>query len=228
MELMSIGKFAKSVGVTTTTLRRMHESGELIPAHITKGGTRYYSTEQLRKFRPITEKKKIVIGYCRVSTPAQKDDLETQISNVKRYMYAKGYSFEIITDIGSGINYKKKGLQALIQKINQQEISKVVILYKDRLIRFGYEMIEYLCEINDVEIEVIDNTEQSREQELVEDLIQIVTVFANRLYGQRSKKTKQLMDEVKRYVNSKENPIDTDSETGRTVPKKCRSGKMGI
>ena len=228
MELMSIGKFAKSVGVTTTTLRRMHESGELIPAHITKGGTRYYSTEQLRKFRPITEKKKIVIGYCRVSTPAQKEDLETQISNVKMYMYAKGYPFEIITDIGSGINYKKKGLQALIQKINQQEISKVVILYKDCLIRFGYEMIEYLCEINDVEIEVIDNTEQSREQELVEDLISIVTVFANRLYGQRSKKTKQLMNEVKRYVNSKENPIDTDSETGRTVPKKCRSGKMGI
>lgn len=228
MELMSIGKFAKSVGVTTTTLRRMHESGELIPAHITKGGTRYYSTEQLRKFRPITEKKKIVIGYCRVSTPAQKEDLETQISNVKMYMYAKGYPFEIITDIGSGINYKKKGLQALIQKINQQEISKVVILYKDCLIRFGYEMIEYLCEINDVEIEVIDNTEQSREQELVEDLISIVTVFANRLYGQHSKKTKQLMNEVKRYVNSKENPIDTDSETGRTVPKKCRSGKMGI
>ena len=105
---------------------------------------------------------------------------------------------------------------------------KVVILYKDRLIRFGYEMIEYLCEINDVEIEVIDNTEQSREQKLAEDLIQIVTVFANRLYGQRSKKTKQLMDEVKRYVNSEENPIDTDSKTGRTVPKKCRSGKMGI
>ncbi len=228
MELMSIGKFAKSVGVTTTTLRRMHESGELIPAHITKGGTRYYSTEQLRDFRPITEKKKIVIGYCRVSTPAQKDDLETQISNVKMYMYAKGYQFEIITDIGSGINYKKKGLQALIQKINHQEISKVVILYKDRLIRFGYEMIEYFCEINDVEIEVIDNTEQSREQELAEDLIQIVTVFANRLYGQRSKKTKQLMDEVKRHVTSKENPIDTDSETGRTVLEKCRSGKMGI
>ncbi len=228
MELMSIGKFAKSVGVTTTTLRRMHESGELIPTHITKGGTRYYSTEQLKQFRPITEKKKIVIGYCRVSTPAQKDDLKTQISSVKMYMYAKGYQFEIITDIGSGINYKKKGLQALIQKINHQEISKVVILYKDRLIRFGYEMIEYFCEINDVEIEVIDHTEQSKEQELAEDLIQIVTVFANRLYGQRSKKTKQLMDEVKRHVNSKENPIDTDSETGRTVLEKCRSSKMGI
>ena len=69
---------------------------------------------------------------------------------------------------------------------------------------------------------------QSREQELAEDLIQIVTFFANQLYGLRSKKTKQLMDEVKKHVTSKENPIDTDSETGRTVLEKCRSGKMGI
>ena len=195
MELMSIGKFAKTIGVTTTTLRRMQESGELIPAHITKGGTRYYSTEQLKQFHNLTKEEKIVIGYCRVSTPSQKNDLETQISNIKSYMYAKGYQFEIITDIGSGINYKKKGLQELIKRINHQEISKVVILYKDRLIRFGYELIEYLCEINNIEIEIIDHTEQSKEQELTDDFVQIITVFANRLYGQRSKKTKQLIDE---------------------------------
>ena len=101
-------------------------------------------------------------------------------------MYAKGYEFEIIRDIGSGINYKKKGLRALIEKINNQEVSKVVILYKDRLVRFGFELIEYLCTINHVEIEIIDKTEQSKEQELTDDLIQIITVFANRLYGQRS------------------------------------------
>ena len=211
MEFMSIGKFAKAVGVTTTTLRRMHESGELIPAHITKGGTRYYSTAQLKQLNEVSKEEKIVIGYCRVSTPSQKDDLETQISNIKTYMYAKGYQFEIITDIGSGINYKKKGLQELIKKINNQEISKVVILYKDRLMRFGYELIEYLCEINDIEIEIVDHTEQSKEQELTDDLIQIITVFANRLYGQRSKKTKQLIDEVKRNVTRKESAIDTNA-----------------
>ena len=114
MELISIGKFAKQVGVTPTTLRRMHESGELIPTHITNGGTRYYSTEQLRQFNSQPAKNKTVIGYCRVSTPSQKDDLETQVSNVKSYMIAKGYQFEIIKDIGSGINYKKKGLRQLI------------------------------------------------------------------------------------------------------------------
>ena len=211
MEFMSIGKFAKAVGVTTTTLRRMHESGELIPAHITKGGTRYYSTAQLKQLHDVSKEEKRVIGYCRVSTSSPKDDLETQISNIKTYMYAKGYSFEMITDIDSGINYKRKGLQELIKKINHQEISKVVILYKDRLMRFGYELIEYLCEINNIEIEIVDHTEQSKEQELTDDLIQIITVFANRLYGQRSKKTKQLIDEVKQSVTRKESSIDTNA-----------------
>lgn len=108
MELVSIGKFAKMVGVTTTTLRRMHQKGNFIPHHVTKGGTRYYSMDQLKEFSNAPKTEKLVVGYCRVSTLAQKDDLQTQIENVKSYMYAKGYKFEIITDIGSGINYKRK------------------------------------------------------------------------------------------------------------------------
>ena len=204
MELLSIGKFAKTVGVTTTTLRRMHQSGELIPAHISNGGTRYYSTEQLKLFQS-SNTERIVIGYCRVSTPSQKDDLEIQVQNVKSYMYAKGYKFDIIKDIGSGINYKKKGLKELINRIENNEVSKVVILYKDRLIRFGFELIEYLCEINNVEIEVIDNSECNKEKELTDDLIQIITVFANRLYGQHSKKTKRLINEVRNNADNKEN-----------------------
>lgn len=203
MELISIGKFAKQIGVSLATLRRMQESGELMPAHISKGGTRYYSTEQLKLFNNQNNTNKIVIGYCRVSTPSQKDDLETQVANVKSYMIAKGYQFEIIKDVGSGINYKKKGLKELIDKVNNNEVSKIVILYQDRLVRFGFELIEYMCEINNVEIEIIDNTEYSKEQELTDDLIQIITVFANRLYGQRSKKTKKLIDEVKNNADSK-------------------------
>ena len=79
------------------------------------------------------------------------------------------------------------------------------------MVRFGYEMIEYLCQINDVEIEVIDQTEYSREQELTDDLIQIITVFANRLYGQRSKKTKKLIDEVKANAAGKEDKAVPDA-----------------
>lgn len=188
MELMSIGKFAKKVGVNVATLRRMDASGDLKPYHVSKGGTRYYSTEQLKYFGDTQQKAKLVAGYCRVSTPSQKDELENQVNNVKTYMIAKGYSFEMITDIGSGIDYKRQGLKKLIYKINNQEISKIVILYKDRLVGFGYELIEYLCFINNIEIEIIDHTETSKEKELTDDLIQIITVLANRLYGQRSKK----------------------------------------
>ena len=211
MELISIGKFAKMVGLTPTTIRRMHETGELVPYHISKGGTRYYSTEQLNKFLNHNQAEKKVIGYCRVSTPAQKDDLKTQVENVKTYMYAKGYQFEIIEDIGSGINYRKKGLKELLSKISNHEISKIVILYKDRLVRFGYEMIEYLCQINSIEIEIVDNTEYSKEQELTDDLIQIITVFAGRLYGKGSKKTKKLIDEVKANAVVKKDTTKTDA-----------------
>ena len=210
MELISIGKFAKKVGVTPTTLRRMHKRGDFIPYHVTKSGTRYYSYEQLKEFSNAPKEEKLVVGYCRVSTAAQKDDLQTQIANVKAYMYAKGYRFEIISDIGSRINYNNKKLRELVSKINNHEISKVVVLYKDRLVRFGFELLNYICEINGVALEIIDNTEQSKEQELTDDLIQIITVFANRLYGSRSKKTKQLIDEVKRNVSGNENSTVAD------------------
>ena len=109
------------------------------------------------------------------------------------------------------MSYKKKGLRELIEKINNQEVSKVVILYKDRLVRFGFELIEHLCTINHVEIEIIDKTEQSKEQELTDDLIQIITVFANRLYSQRSKKTKKLIEEVKQNASREEDPASADA-----------------
>lgn len=110
-------------------------------------------------------------------------------------MIAKGYSFDVITDIGSGINYNKKGLNQLIDKITNSEVEKIVILYKDRLLRFGYELIETICEKYGTTIEIIDNTEKTEEQELVEDLIQIVTVFSCRLQG---KVNKELKNDIER------------------------------
>lgn len=80
--------------------------------------------------------------------------------------------------------------------ITNSEIEKVVILYKDRLIRFGYELIENLCEKYGTTIEIIDNTERTEEQELVEDLIQIVTVFSCRLQGKRANKAKKMIKEL--------------------------------
>lgn len=204
MALMSIGKFAKEIGLSVQHLRKLHNDNILVPAVITKGGTRYYSEEQLLEYlnEDNLPQQLPIILYARVSTRSQKDDLERQVENLKAYAISKGYSFEIITDIGSGINYNKKGLKDLIQKINNKEISKIVILYKDRLIGFGFELIEYLCELNNIEIEIIDNTTISKEAELTNDLIQIITIFANKLYGARSKKTLKIIQEVKSNGNN--------------------------
>lgn len=198
MVLMSIGKFAKELGVTPEHVRTMHRTGEVIPARISEKGTRYYSEEQLRKLKnnQISQRKEKVVAYCRVSVKSQKNDLEKQVENVKAYMYAKGYSFEVITDIGSSINYKNKGLQELISLIDSNQVTKVVILYKDGLVRFGFELIQLLCDLHDVDIEIIDNSERRKDEELIDDLIQIITMFANRFYGSRSKKTKALIERV--------------------------------
>lgn len=199
MKYYSIGEFATKIGKTVQTLRNWDKNGTLKPSHVTNGGTRYYSQEQLNHLLGLKSEvqlNKKTIGYCRVSSHKQKDDLERQIENVKTYMYAKGYQFEIITDIGSGINYNKKGLNQLIDMITNSEVDKIVILYKDRLISFGYELIENLCNKYGTIIEIIDNTEKSEEQELVEDLIQIVTVFSYRLQGKRANKAKKMIKEL--------------------------------
>lgn len=115
---------------------------------------------------------------------------------MEMYLISQGRPFEIISNIGSGINYKKKGLKELIKLITQNKVEKVVVLYKDRLIRFGFELIEYLASLYNCEI--VDSTEKSEQQELVEDLIQIITVFSCRLQGKRANKTRKLVREVDR------------------------------
>lgn len=106
------------------------------------------------------------------------------------------HGFKIISDIGSGINYKKKGLKELIKLISQNQVDKVVVLYKDRLLRFGYELVEYIASLYNCEIEIIDNTEKSEQQELVEDLVQIITVFSCRLQSKRANKARKLVKEL--------------------------------
>ena len=109
---------------------------------------------------------------------------------------AKGQPFEIISDIGSGINYKKKGLQDLLRRISQNQVEKIVVLYKDRLLGFGFELIEYIASLYNCEIEIIDHTEKSEQQELVEDLVQIITVFSCKLQGKRANKARKLIREL--------------------------------
>ena len=193
----SINEFSKILGVSAQTLRNWDNSGKLHPHHTSSNGYRYYSHEQLNQVMNIKlNLDRKVIGYCRVSSNKQRDDLERQIQNMKTYLTAQGRPFEIISDIGSGINYKKKGLKELLKLITQNKVDKVVVLYEDRLLRFGYELVEYLASLYNCEIEIIDNTEKSEQQELVEDLVQTITVFSCKLQGKRANKAKKLIREL--------------------------------
>lgn len=115
-------------------------------------------------------------------------------------MDSKYSDYEIITDIGSGINYTKPGLKKLIEKINRKEVDLIVVLYKDRLLRFGFELIEYFAELNNVKIEVLDKIDKNQDQELVEDLVQIVNDLSCKFQGKYKTKTKELIDEFSQKI----------------------------
>lgn len=210
----SINEFSKILGVSAQTLRNWDANGKLHPHHTSTNGYRYYSHEQLNQVMNIKPNlNRLTIGYCRVSSHKQKDDLERQIENVQTYLIAKGQPFEIISDIGSGINYKKKGLKELIKLITQNKVEKVVILYKDRLLRFGFELVEYIASLYNCEIEIMDNTEKSEQQELVEDLVQIITVFSCKLQDKRAGKARKLVKELVEEgdENDKDNQSNVDT-----------------
>lgn len=194
---LSINKVTKQLNKSAQTLRNWEKTGELIPAYKTKSGYRYYTEEQINKLLGIEEKERVTIGYCRVSSRKQQDDLERQTENMRNYLCAKGYKFEIITDIGSGINYNKVGLNILLDKVIKGGVDKVVVLHKDRLLRFGFELVENLCKRYGTSIEIVDNTPKTEEQELVEDLVQIITVFSCKLQGKRANKMKKVIAELK-------------------------------
>ncbi|MBQ9448857.1 MAG: IS607 family transposase [Acholeplasmatales bacterium] len=197
MKYYSAKTVTQILGVTAQTLRNWDREGKLKPSYVKSNGYRYYSEDLILSYtqEKKTKKNLNIIGYARVSSKEQSDDLERQVNNLKTYLDTKNQNYEIITDIGSGINYKKPGLRKLIEKINKKEVDVIVILYKDRLLRFGFELVEYFAELNNVKIEVLDKIDKNQDQELVEDLVQIVTVFSSKLQGKRKKKTKEIINE---------------------------------
>ena len=202
MKYYSSKTVTKILGVTAQTLRNWDKEGKLKPSYIKSNGYRYYSEDSILSYTQERKTKKNlnVIGYARVSSKKQEDDLNRQIDYLKQYISNKYQTYEIISDIGSGINYNKKGLQKLIEKINRKEVDIIVVLYKDRLLRFGFELIEYFASLNNVKIEVLDKKDKSEEQELTEDLIQIITVSSCKLQGKRKSKTKALINDFYKKI----------------------------
>ena len=193
---IKIGEAAEICGVTPQTLRRWEREGILMPDRKGKGDTRYYDLDKLLDIQE-TETD-LTVGYARVSSHDQKKDLKYQEKALSSYCTAKGWSYEIISDLGSGMNYRKKGLKRLIDLILERKIKRLVLTHKDRLLRFGAELIFALCEAKQIEVVMINQGEElSFEEELAQDVLEIITVFSARLYGSRSRKNQKLVEAAK-------------------------------
>jgi excisionase family DNA binding protein len=202
-KLLTISEASKLLGVAKSTLRRWEEEGKLIPDVRTKGGQRRYKLSSLLpEMKHKNSYNRKTIAYARVSSYDQKDDLERQKQVLEIYCASNGWDFEILSDLGSGINYNKKGLKTLINAIIDGEVGRLVITHKDRLLRFGAELIFAICEAKEVEVVIINKGEdRTFEEDLAKDVLEIITVFSARLYGARSHKNKKLIEGMKKVVD---------------------------
>ena len=197
-KLLTISEASKELGVSVSTLRRWDKSGELVASKTASGHRRYDITKlKPESFRVAIKEERKTIAYARVSGQDQKDDLERQKQVLEIYCARQGWTFEVISDLGSGMNYQKKGLKRLIKAIMDDQIGRLVITHKDRLLRFGAELVFAVCEAKNVEIVILNQGEDTTfEQDLAKDVLEIITVFSARLYGSRSRKNKKLLEQV--------------------------------
>ena len=206
-KLVNISEAARILGVTTTTLRNWDKKGLLKPDELTKGRARRYRVESLRNINRniiFTKDDLKTIAYARVSSHDQKQDLNRQVQLLELYCSKHGYKYEVIQDIGSGMNYYKKGLTRLIDLILDNQVQRLILTHKDRLLRFGAELVFSICEAKNVEVIIINQGEEppSFEEELAKDVLEIITVFSARLYGSRSKKNEKLINDLEKIVET--------------------------
>jgi predicted site-specific integrase-resolvase len=170
---------ARILGVNERTLRRWEEA-QKIKAFRTPGGKRRYDITAFT-----TKSVRRTVIYARVSSPKQREDLQRQCD----YLQSKYPNSELISEIGGGLNYKRKKFLALLERVMQGDIERIVIAYKDRFARFGFDFFAWLCSLNSCEIVVLNQVELSPQQELVEDILSIIHCFSARLYGLRKYKS---------------------------------------
>lgn len=197
----SISEAALALGVNASTLRRWEREGR-IESFRTTGGHRRYDLDQLcgivHALRRGGPEVRATVVYARVSSHDQKEDLVRQVGVLSDYCAVHGWEHEVIQDLGSGLNYDKRGLRLLIKRICTGAVGRLVLTHKDRLLRFGAEIVFSLCEHFGTEVVIINQSEESSyEEDLTRDVLEIITVFSARLYGSRSHKNKKLVQSLR-------------------------------
>jgi len=194
-KLISVGEVAELKAVSVDTVRRWEKEGK-IKSIRTDGGHRRYKLSDF-----VEQKLGKTIAYARVSSHDQKADLDRQDAVLSAYCVSKGWNFEVVRDLGSGMNYRKKGLNKLITALLDGEVARLVINHKDRLLRFGSELIFAICEYHDVEVIILNKKEDATfEEDLASDVLEIITMFSARLYGSRSSKNKKIIENLAKSI----------------------------
>lgn len=203
---LSVREAAKILGVSGSTVRRWEKEGRLIPDKRTEGNQRRYLLSSINPDYRRGDETQKTVAYARVSSHDQKKDLERQKETLELYCASNGWKYELISDLGSGMNYYKKGLRQLIRRIIDGDIGRLVLTHKDRLLRFGAELVFSICESKNVEVVIINKGEDTTfEEDLAKDVLEIITVFSARLYGSRSHKNKKIIDNMKKAVEDANN-----------------------
>ncbi len=194
---VGIGRAAAELGVSRDTLRRWESAGK-IEVERSPSGHRRYDLAQLRGLVPAkSTSSRVTIAYARVSNQNQKKELSQQVRVLESFCTEQSWTFEVIQDVGSGMNYRKSGLRTLIQRICQGDVGRLVMTHRDRLVRLGIELIFSLCEHFGTEIVVINASSLADfEDEIAEDVMEIITIFSARLYGSRNPKNRDIIQQL--------------------------------
>lgn len=201
--LLTLKEACRILGIHPNTLRRWEKEGKIRVVRTPKGRRRIPESEVNRLVGADAKQgqRRRAAVYARVSSHDQKEDLERQKERLVTYAVEKGYDVKaVLTDIASGLNENRKGLRRLFRIVEEKGVDVVIVSCKDRLTRFGFRYLESYFRSHGVEIEVVNGNRDSR-QELVEDLVSLVSSFAGRLYGMRSKKREEVVSCVRKAVS---------------------------
>ncbi len=190
LEFVNMKDAEKILGLSKSTLRNYEKEGKIETIR-TETGWRKFNVKKYLLDNNIEVKEEVKKNfiYCRVSSYDRKEDLARQVE----FLQSKYPLYEVITDIGSGINFKRKGLKKLIKLAIANELNEVVVTYKDRMCRIGYELVEFIFKDYSNAKIIIENTEEKNiNEEITQDLIEIITVYSSKLHGRRSNKIPQI------------------------------------
>ena len=187
----------KILGVHSNTLRNWAKDGK-IKYITTQAGQRRYDVQDFLGKRS----EAIKLAYCRVSSPKQRDDLERQVAHMQEHFP----NHVVIKDIGSGLNYKRKGLKSILGRVLAGDKLELVVAHRDRLTRFGFDLIDHIVQSNGGKIMVLSqNSTYSPEQDLTQDLLTILHVFSCRMHGLRKYRDKIKEDQILSHSRTENN-----------------------